>query len=96
MGLIAGHLTRRFGCDGELEWISIRQEYRRRGIASELLRRLAEWFAARGALRVYVDVDPSNEAARRFYRGHGANDLKPHGMISNDIGQVLRAKRGLG
>ena len=25
VGLIAGHLTRRFGCEGELEWISVRQ-----------------------------------------------------------------------
>jgi hypothetical protein len=24
VGLIAGHLTRRFGCEGELEWISVR------------------------------------------------------------------------
>jgi len=37
VGLIAGHLTRRFGCDGELEWISVRPECRSRGIASELL-----------------------------------------------------------
>jgi hypothetical protein len=24
VGLVAGHLTRRFGCDGELEWISVK------------------------------------------------------------------------
>src|SRR5579862_6352271 len=29
-GLIAGHLTRRHGCGGELEWISVRPEYRGR------------------------------------------------------------------
>jgi ribosomal protein S18 acetylase RimI-like enzyme len=44
-GFIAGHLTQRFGCDGELEWISIRPQYRRRGVASSLLRRLADGFA---------------------------------------------------
>jgi GNAT superfamily N-acetyltransferase len=93
VGLIAGHLTRRFGCDGELEWVSVRPRYRGKGIASELLHRLAEWFATHGAVRVCVDVEPSNEAARHFYRCHGADDLKPHWMIWKDIGQVLRAQR---
>ena len=85
VGLIAGHLTRRFGCDGELEWISVRPECRSRGIASELLCRLAKWFVAHQAHRVCVDVEPSNQAARRFYAGHGAEDLKPHWMVWKDI-----------
>lgn len=54
-GLIVGHLTCRFGCDGELEWISVRREERNRGIASGLLGRLAEWFLAHNARRVCVD-----------------------------------------
>jgi ribosomal protein S18 acetylase RimI-like enzyme len=96
VGLTAGHLTRRFSCDGELEWVSVRPGHRGRGIASELLGRLAEWFATLGAVSVCVDVEPSNEAARRFYRGHGADDLKPHWMIWKDIGQVLRPDRSPG
>ena len=88
-GLIAGHLTRRFGCDGELEWISIRPEYRKLGIATQLLLRLAEWFARRGARRICVDVEPSNTIARSFYARHGATDLKPHWMEWKDI-QTLR------
>jgi ribosomal protein S18 acetylase RimI-like enzyme len=31
VGLIAGYLTRRFGCDGEVEWLSVRPECRRQG-----------------------------------------------------------------
>ena len=89
VGLIAGHLTRRLGCEGELEWISIRQEHRRRGIARELLRHSAKWFVRHHALRVWVDVEPSNEAARKFYRQNGADDLKPHWMIWNNIRSVI-------
>jgi GNAT superfamily N-acetyltransferase len=104
VGLIAGHLTRRFGCDGELEWISVRPEYRGQGIASELLRRLAEWFLAQEmpygqlttdnrqlhpARRICVDVEPTNHAARRFYARHGAVDFKPHWMVWDDIGKAL-------
>ncbi|MBZ5574702.1 MAG: GNAT family N-acetyltransferase [Acidobacteriia bacterium] len=66
VGLIAGHLTRRFGCEGELQWISIRPQHRGRSIATELLRRLARWFVAHDARRVCVDVEPSNQVARRF------------------------------
>jgi ribosomal protein S18 acetylase RimI-like enzyme len=93
VGLIAGHLTQRFGCHGELEWISIRSEYRNRGIASQLICLLAEWFVAHDALRVCVDVEPSNEIARRFYARHGAEDLKPHWMVWSDIRNAVEVLR---
>ena len=88
LGLIAGHLTRRFECTGELEWISVRPEYRTQGIASELLRRLAGWFVTHNAHRICVDVEPSNHPARRFYTRHGATYLTPHWMVWEDISQV--------
>lgn len=88
VGLIAGHLTRRFGCDGELEWISVRQQYRNRGIASQLLRRLAKWFMTQNARRICVDVQPSNKVARRFYAEKGAESLRPHWMVWEDIGRA--------
>jgi len=94
VGLIAGHLTRRFGCDGELEWISVRAECRGRGIAQELLRQLAQWFIAHNARFVCVDVEPSNLLARRFYARHGAEELKPHWMVWKDIGAVIVSQRG--
>jgi GNAT superfamily N-acetyltransferase len=85
VGLIAGHLTRRFGCDGELEWISVRLEYRGRGIAAELFQLLAQWFIQHNALRICVDVEPANQVARRFYARHGAQEFKPHWMIWSDL-----------
>lgn len=92
VGLIAGHLTKRFGCDGELEWISVRSHYRNRGVASQLLRLLAKWFLAHKARRVCVDVEPSNEIARRFYARHGAEDLKPHWMAWSDIRKAVEVQ----
>jgi ribosomal protein S18 acetylase RimI-like enzyme len=87
IGLVAGHLTRRFDCEGELEWISVRAQFRRCGVASKLLRHIFEWYIAHNASRICVDVEPSNELARRFYHRHGAVDLKPHWMVWNDIRQ---------
>jgi GNAT superfamily N-acetyltransferase len=87
IGYAAGHLTRRFGCDGELQWIYVVREHRRAQVASQLLRRVAEWFVQHGALRVCVDVGDEN--ARPFYRRRGAVELNKHWMVWNDIRTVL-------
>jgi ribosomal protein S18 acetylase RimI-like enzyme len=92
VGLIAGHLTRRFASDGELEWISVSPAYRGQKIGSRLLRLLAQWFIAGGARFICVDVDPANEPARKFYAAHGAYDLKPHWMAWKDIGTIRDGK----
>ena len=89
VGFIAGHLTRRYQCDGELEWINVVPELRGSEVATELLRLLAGWFAAQKTRRVCVNVDPSNGAARRFYTRHGAVDLNPHWLVWPDINLVL-------
>jgi ribosomal protein S18 acetylase RimI-like enzyme len=92
VGFIAGHLTRRFECNGELEWINTIPEYRRYGIASELLRLLAAWFVENKSIKVCVDVDPDNSAAQQFYKRHGAENLNKHWLVWNDIGIVLKEK----
>jgi|SRR5579871_462822 ribosomal protein S18 acetylase RimI-like enzyme len=88
-GFIAGHLTTRNACVGELQWIDVAREYQRGGIASVLLARLAAWFAQQNALRICVDVEPSNAIARAFYRKHGAVDLRKSWMVWEDIRTVL-------
>jgi len=89
VGFIAGHLRRRYGCDGELEWINVVPECRGTGIASGLLRLLAAWFVEQEASRICVDVDPANTAARRFYVRHGAEYLNEHWLVWNDIKVAL-------
>jgi len=90
VGLIAGHLTRRYACDGELQWIDVIPERRGQGIADELLGKLAEWFVGQNALRICVDVQPKNAVARRFYSRHGAEELNPHWMVWKDIRVALK------
>jgi GNAT superfamily N-acetyltransferase len=88
IGYAAGHLTRRFGCDGELQWIYVTAEHRRSRVASTLLALLAAWLVEHGARRVCVDV--GDDGARPFYRYHGAVELNRHWMVWPDIGAVLR------
>jgi GNAT superfamily N-acetyltransferase len=86
IGYVAGHLSQRFGCDGELQWIYVVPKHRRAGVASTLLCLLAEWFVEQKARRVCVDV--GDDAARPFYRRHGAVELNRHWMVWDDIASV--------
>jgi GNAT superfamily N-acetyltransferase len=92
IGYVAGHLTRRYGCDGELQWIYVAREYRRRGVASRLLGLLVDWFVEQNARRICVDV--GNDEARHFYRCHGATELNKHWMIWEDISVAKGASAG--
>jgi len=85
VGFIAGHLTRRYECDGELEWINVISQHRGSGTASELLRLLARWFIGQNAFCICVDVDPLNLKARTFYMRHGAKELNKHWLVWHDI-----------
>ena len=90
VGYIAGHLTKRYNCTGELQWIYVQQDHRGMGVADELLHLLAGWFVRQNATRVCVDVgDPSG---RRFCEKHGAQVFNPYWMIWPDIGVVLDRK----
>jgi GNAT superfamily N-acetyltransferase len=87
IGYVAGHLTRRFDCEGELQWIYVVPEHRRAHVASELLRLVAKWFLEQDARRICVDVGDEN--ARPFYSHYGAVELSKHWMVWNDISAVL-------
>jgi len=85
IGYIAGHLTTRFGCDGELQWLFVLPEHRGGGVASDLLRQLAAWFVSQAAPKVCVNVEPENMRARRFYERHGARAMNEHWLVWPDI-----------
>jgi GNAT superfamily N-acetyltransferase len=87
VAFIAGHLTKRLECDGELEWIDVDTEYRRKGIASELIKVLAKWFVQQNARKICVD--PGNEDARKLYAANGAENLNQHWMYWKDIAALL-------
>jgi GNAT superfamily N-acetyltransferase len=85
IGYIAGHLTRRFDCAGELQWIYVSPPRRRGGVASSLLLCLAEWFKQQLASRVCVNVARSNSVAHAFYSRNGARVVNQHWLVWEDI-----------
>ena len=89
VGFIAGHLTRRYACEGELEWINVVPERRGTAVAWELLR---FWPLGLSNRRHHGSVWMFNlptQFARWFYTRHGAEKLNAHWMVWNDIGIVL-------
>lgn len=85
VGYIAGHLTQRYDCDGELQYLWVAVDHRRGGVATSLFRLLARWFVDQRATRVCVDVLPDNSVARSFYARHGATELNPYWLVWSDI-----------
>ena len=94
VGYIAGHLTRRFACDGELEWIYVSPQRRRSGIGSNLMLRLGEWFKEQHALTVCVNVAPANSPAIEFYIRHGAVEMNQPWLWWNDFAAEIEKSNG--
>jgi len=55
--------------------VAVHPEYRGRGIAGGLIRHALEEIRRRGGRNVYLQVDASNEAAVRIYRGLGFEEI---------------------
>jgi GNAT superfamily N-acetyltransferase len=92
IGFVAGHVTKRFDCDAELQWINVIAEKRGQGIAALLIQAIAVWFVEQNALRVRVDPD---EPARALYARLGATELNRHWMVWEDSREMLRKAREL-
>jgi GNAT superfamily N-acetyltransferase len=89
IGYIAGHETRRFDCEGEVQYLYVATEYRRRGIATTLLQMVAEWFRSRGKERICVNVNIDSPPAVPFYLSCGAQPMNQHWYLWPDIGSFL-------
>jgi len=81
VGYAAGHLTQRWGCEGEVQHLWVMPERRRSGVGSGLLQCMRRWFADRGAGKACVNVAAANREAQAFFRHHGAGDLGPHWLV---------------
>ncbi len=67
-GRMAGYLIVYYVLDeAEIARIAVNQEYRRLGVAGELMRWLLAFLDEQGLTRILLDVRESNLAARTFY-----------------------------
>ena len=76
-----------------MQYLYVAPEFRRRGIASSLLRLMARWFHEHAAIKVCVDV--GSPAAERFYHSLGASPLSPlkkYRYVWEDMGACSHAQ----
>ncbi|PBP80426.1 MULTISPECIES: GNAT family N-acetyltransferase [Pseudomonas] len=81
--VMCGHDGRR----GYLQHLIVLPEYRRRGIAHELVERCLECLEALGIYKCHLDVMKSNEAAGRYWQGQGWT-------LREDIDRYSKVRRG--
>jgi len=93
-GYIAGHLTRRYNCEGEVQYLYVAPSWRRSGVGTVLLQRLAAWFLEHGAIRVCVNVNTESPGADPFYIRHGALHLQPYWRVWPDVRELLDRDEG--
>lgn len=63
------------GDEIEIRKIGVLPEFRRQGIAAELIRHILEIFSGTQPLRCLIDVSATNDSAVAFYRKLGFEDL---------------------
>jgi len=91
IGYVAGHLTTRHECAGELQHLFVMPAVRRRRIGTALLKLLAKWFQEQAAQKICVAIANDSPAeARPFVEALGAVPLRRHWHAWDDIGAVFR------
>jgi ribosomal-protein-alanine N-acetyltransferase len=71
----AGAFLPNAGGEGDIMTIAVHPDFRRSGIAKELISRLESWAEARGAIAMMLEVDVSNESAISLYTALGYETL---------------------
>ena len=90
VGYVAGHLTTRNGCAGEVQYLFVVSSRRRRGIGTGLLRLLAKWFEEGGVRTVCVAIAADRPPeARPFVESVGAIPLQKNWHGWQDIGNAI-------
>jgi GNAT superfamily N-acetyltransferase len=87
VGLIAGHLTNRYGKSAEIQKLYILKEEQRKGIASDLLKSLLAWLFRHHAKSLCVGIDPENPY-QKFYIKYGGLHLNPHWIYWDDLAEM--------
>lgn len=59
---------------GIINDLAVKSEYRRKGIGSQLLSKMFEWFESRKLDRIELRVIPDNKIGNSFWKKHGFKD----------------------
>jgi GNAT superfamily N-acetyltransferase len=61
---------------GAIDTVAVTQEYRRKGVGEQMVRRILDWFRENGIIRVELEVLARNQVSYSFWRKQGFNDYR--------------------
>jgi GNAT superfamily N-acetyltransferase len=70
------------GLTAEIDELFVMPAHRGAGVGAALLAAAEQHFRAAGCTNVSLQIGRANEAARRFYRGHGFEDRNGYDLVS--------------
>jgi ribosomal protein S18 acetylase RimI-like enzyme len=83
------------GRRGHLYHLAVRQEYKRRGIGKELVRRVIEALEKEGYDSCQIMVFAENKAAMKFWEKHGWQKYELVNFIHGDVLRQLEQYKGI-
>ena len=85
-GLIVGSIIGGFdGRRGMLYHLAVHREFRRQGIAAQLMDEAESRLRAKGCLKCYLLVMQGNDEAAHFYEQRGWNEMKTVRLFGKEI-----------
>ena len=85
-GEIVGSIIGGFdGRRGMLYHLAVKQEFRRQGIAAQLMDEVESRLRAKGCLKCYLLVMQGNDEAAHFYEQRGWNEMKTVRLFGKEI-----------
>lgn len=85
-GAVVGAVMGGFdGRRGMMYHLAVAHEYRRQGLANQLVDALEERLKAKGCIRYYLLVTKDNEEAIRFYQARGWENMNDLHVFAKDL-----------
>ena len=91
VGFVAGHKTRRFGCEGELQGINGVKEKCSLGVADRLMTEIGAWFATQGH-DAFEKRRSFERDSTQTYTRCGAQILNEHWMAREDARVMCKSR----
>jgi len=92
IGYLAGHLTTRYGKDGEIQSFYVLKSRQRQGVGLALLRQFIDWLTAHNARSLCVGISADNPY-QAFYLKYGGVHLNPHWIVWDDVAGAMAQPR---
>lgn len=84
-GFVLGTVIEKQLTYGYINWLGVDHKFQRRGVADSLVDRFVERTIHQGARSLFIDTDPANEPAVKFFARKGFGNVRQHIYMSLDL-----------